>query len=194
MQKYQADVCYCKMMRHNYARGESRYYPNLKEGIVPYETILSKSHASTQTILAKADVCKNIRFDTNIKRCQDFDWCIRAGETYRFVFSEDVLVDVYLQEDSITNINVEKTLESYQVLMNKYNHICNKYPEFRIRLLRTIGAQRTNIGDRSGDEFRQIYKLTDNKKMIMKHYAYKIGALSMYYKLKFFIKEKHNPK
>jgi glycosyltransferase involved in cell wall biosynthesis len=99
MQQYNADICFCRMERHNYPEGKDRFYPDIPEGIVQYEDLLLRSLASTQTIIAKKEVYNSAMFDVNVKRMQDYDWMIRAAKNHRVCFTNAVLVDLYLQND-----------------------------------------------------------------------------------------------
>lgn len=181
LNKYGADICFCKMRRHNYPASVNPIYPELSEGIVDYEVLISKYHASTQTILSKAEICQKHRFDTEIKKCQDLDWCVRAGRNNLTVFADEVLVDTYLQDDSITKPDEhEKAIAAFQALLNKYTDIIAEYQSFHLRLLNLIVSQRTQMGDRYGNEIKTAFKITKNKKYLIKQLAYKTGALKIY--------------
>lgn len=141
-----ADICFCRMERHNYPGKKERLYPNLESGIVDYETLLLRSLASTQTIIAKREVCMRHRFDPAIKRMQDYDWMIRAAQEYSVCYVSDVLVDLYLQDDSITSFDYAKLCEINQVFLNKYASLCDKYPEFYIKRMDRIAYYKTIMG------------------------------------------------
>ena len=64
---------------------------------------------STQTILAKTSVFEDELFDVDMPRLQDYDLVIRLAKKYQFYFCDEVLVDLYLQSDSIT-LNIPKSI------------------------------------------------------------------------------------
>lgn len=190
MKKYDADICYCKVQRHNYPASISSIYPIQPEGIIDYNILISKSHASTQTILAKSEVLREHKFDINIKQCQDLDWCIRAGRNNVVAFANEVLVDIYLQGDSISTLQAhQKIMISYETLLKKYEDIANEYPSFHLKLLNMIGKQRALTGDKSGLEYKIAYKITGNKKYILKQVAYRMGVLKVGYEIRERIKK-----
>ena len=186
IEQCQAEICYCVLERHNYPKSLKLHYPELPDGPVTYETFIAKAHASTQTLLVKTEVCRECHFDITLKKLQDYDWCIRAGRDHSIVFVDEVLVDVYLQEDSITSQQTadEKTIAAYEVLLAKHDQTAREYPSFALRLLSTIGRQRACLGDRSGDEYYRAYKVSGNPKHLIKHVLYKAGLLQIHYKVR----------
>ena len=46
-------------------------------------------------------------FDPSVKCRQDYDWTIRACQKYTFCIVSEPLVDIFLQEDSISRFDVE---------------------------------------------------------------------------------------
>ena len=181
MQKYNADICFCKMERHSETDEKIIQYPNIPEGLVDYETLITVAHPSTQMIMAKAKVCREHKFDPAFKRFQDYDWCLSAGRGNTVVFAADVLVDVYLQNDSISNIGARKSIEAYEMLNKKYRDVCEQYPRFYAQNLNAIGNHRDMTGDRSGTEFKEAYRVTGNKKYLIKNLLYRIGLLKVYH-------------
>lgn len=79
---------------------------------------------STQTIFMKTQVAKEILFDENLKRFQDWDFCIRVSEKYIIKHLDEVLVNVELQKDSITK-KVDG-LEAIYQLFTKHPQLANK--------------------------------------------------------------------
>ena len=183
LQKYEADICYCRIQQHNYSSSGNCYYPNgLQEGTVDYEKFLSGFHASTQTLLAKAEVFREHRFDKNLKMLQDFDWCIRAGKNYVVAYTDEVLADVYLQEDSITSLRTtKKMLETYETFLQKYKDV-EKYSKFLyVNLLDTTGRLRTSLGYTDGREFKMAFNITKSARYMTKYVACRAGLLRAYY-------------
>lgn len=91
---------------------------------------------STQTILIKTSVAKDLMFDEDLMRLQDWDFVLRAANTNKIYHLEEPLVDVEAQSDSITN-NVHY-LDAYEQIFNKHptladENFYNKYIYYRIR-------------------------------------------------------------
>ena len=184
MNRYDADICYCQIQRHQYAENIPAVHPDLAEGIVDYETLITGSHASTQTILVKTQICRENPFDTALKRLQDYDWCIRVGRDYCVSFVKEILVDVYLQADSITSVDAEKTAAGYRSLLKKHESVGKEYPAFEICLLNIIVNYSVAAGEKDGTEFRRLYQLTGNRKYFLKSVLQKTGILTWRYQRK----------
>lgn len=186
MEKYQADICFCKMERHNYPTSKEKNYPNIPEGIVQYQDLILKSLASTQTIIAKKDICLEHKFDVSIARMQDYDWIIRAAKHHRVCFVNDVLVEIYLQENSITTFDYTKILQINETFIKKYKDLCNEYPNFYMKRLERIGYYKTLSGEDGTQEYLSIYRISKKKKDLFKLLMARTGLLGLYYKAKNF--------
>lgn len=183
MEKYGADICFCKMERHNYPADKEKFYPDIPDGIVEYRKLLLNSLASTQTIIARKAVCEEQRFDISIKRMQDYDWMIRAAKRHKVCFTSDVLVDLFLQDDSITAMaDYEKMCQINELFLEKYKDLCNEHPEFYVRRLNRLGYYKTLSGKDGSNEYWSIYKITKNKKALVKSVMARLGILSYCYK------------
>lgn len=80
-----------------------------------------KNFISTQTIFLRADAARVIMFDENLKRFQDWDFCLRFSEYYKIFHLDKVLVIQRLSNDSITNkVNY---LDSYEAIFKKHPYL-----------------------------------------------------------------------
>lgn len=156
LKKYKADVCFCRSERHNYSKKGTEIYPTIQEGIVRREDMIRSSLASTQTIIAKREVFNDILFDPELRRRQDYDWVLRASKKYIFCLCGDVLVDIYLQNDSITNMSAKKSYETFEYLLNKYQELESEYPFFRTAMLYNIGYYKTMAGCVADREYKLL--------------------------------------
>ena len=181
MQYYNADICFCRMERHNYPENKEKFYPNIAEGIVEYKELLLKSLASTQTIIAKREVYNSVMFDVKVKRMQDYDWMIRAAKHYSVCFIRDVLVDLYLQNDSITTFDYNKIQQINEFFLEKYKNLCDEYPEFYAKRLERIAYYKTLAGENASREYQEIYKITGKRKDLVKYMMARLGLLKAYY-------------
>ena len=80
--------------------------------------LLNNNWISTQTIVCYKKCFEIIKFDPNIKRYQDWDLALQAVNYFKVGCLTEVLVDVYLQENSITN--TVKTENAKLVVVNKH--------------------------------------------------------------------------
>ena len=73
------------------------------EGVDIWCQLLNSNWISTQTIVCYKYCFDKIAFDPTIKRYQDLDLALQCSQIYKMGHLTEVLVDVYLQENSITN-------------------------------------------------------------------------------------------
>ncbi|BAD66227.1 glycosyltransferase [Shouchella clausii KSM-K16] len=110
-----ADICFCSI--------------NTGDRKLPYRTLASeeiyrqlriRNFISTQSILIKTAVAKKIMFDEELKRYQDWDFVLRASESFKIVHCPHALVDIRIQTDSIT-----KKVNNMEALF----HLAKKHKE-----------------------------------------------------------------
>lgn len=124
LEKQQADVVVCEMHRvgENEEQQDWHYQPM---GWITQGMLLRESLCSTQCILGKAEVFRDVRFDETMPRLQDWDLMLRIVGAWRVYKSPEVLVDVYLQKDSISN-QPKKLLDALIKLYCKHHQaICS---------------------------------------------------------------------
>ena len=92
--------------------------PSFPPGICTYEKFLERSRASTQTIMGRRDCFLSEPFDEAMPRMQDWDIILRLARRYKICYAGEVLVDTYLQSDSLT-MQTEKGLEAYRRIYAK---------------------------------------------------------------------------
>lgn len=178
LQKYNANVCSCKMNRFNYREGAAKVYPDLSGGVIPTKLLLEKSLVSTQTIVAERQVFQSHTFDENVKAKQDWDWVIRAAQDNVFCFADQALVDVYLQSDSITSKqDMQKELKILQYFYQKYHYLYESYPNMEVALLSAIAQNKTMQSSAYAEEFLKKYKITKSKKDLLRAFLSRICVL-----------------
>lgn len=179
-----ADVCFCRKQIFDEDGNFLRFTrQNLNEGIISYKTLYSSSCVSTQTILAKREVFHECLFDPKVKKAQDYEWTLRAGEHYRFFFVAQALVNQYFQKDSLT---VKGRNHVVEIEMGEY--FCQKYkarqesnPSFYAALLNRLARYKTVSGQNASEEYKQAYALTHDKSLLFKYLLSKLGLLKYYF-------------
>ena len=76
---------------------------------------------STQAILVKREVLDKINFDDSLPRFQDYDLVIRICSKYKVSYTNDILVDLYRQDDSISNSSLKLKKACLIMLRKDYN-------------------------------------------------------------------------
>ncbi|WP_160724887.1 glycosyltransferase family 2 protein [Bacillus sp. USDA818B3_A] len=133
MEHPSVDLCFCSMD-----------LIGSKRGIVPKRQVTPKEMAtqlekgnfiSTQTIFTKNNVAKSILFDEDLKRFQDWDFVLRVVREYNIHHLNEILVEVEVQEDSISKTINE--VEALKKFFTKYpyltkTHLVNKSLYYKI--------------------------------------------------------------
>ena len=87
-----------------------------------YCALLDNNWISTQTVVCYKYCFNKIKFDSKIKRYQDWDIALQAARYFRMGHLNEPLVDVFMQEDSITNV-VKGNKEKKKVVEKQYQSI-----------------------------------------------------------------------
>lgn len=134
-----ADLCFCGMNR--VSEGGSRfYYP-----VHPFhpqlalEEFLAENRASTQTMLMYRGVWERLRFDEQIRRYQDWDFGIRAAESFSLCYLPEALVESAVGADSIS-----ARVKSYPHLLHlhdKHENLYQRYPGSEALMNRRLGKR-----------------------------------------------------
>lgn len=175
--KSQADVVFCKLMRHNYSTAQDSVWPALEEGFVDYELLLKFPSVSTQTLFGKSDVFKNNLFDIQLPALEDYAFSIVAAKKFKFYHMGEVLVDLYLQADSLTS-DKKKYIIGNQRIIERYPEIWAEHPEIQAHRLYVIGCLKASIGENDSLSFRESWKLQKQVKTFVKMVLSKIHILA----------------
>lgn len=186
MQEKDIDISFCAFSKVN-ADGSIEKMPQGKEsGFLTQKELVYDSLASTQTIVGKASVIKQVMFDESLPRMQDYDFIIRASELYKIYFLNKELVRVYEQSDSITasKKQYKKRLEITEKLLNKYPLLTKKYPEWNIRMLKIIAHCQVMLRENANPTLVDIYRQEMNAVNFIKIFLNRIGVLYLLFKIK----------
>ena len=134
LKKYKSDFDFCKICVH-INENKTLFYPNEKlvneiKKVNLYDLLLSEGNfISTQSILVKKIFIEKYLFDVNFPRWQDYDLILRIIPNVKVSFTNEALVDVYKQNNSISLVP-SKLKESIILFLNKnYRH--NKFQRKR---------------------------------------------------------------
>ena len=119
--KNKSDLDFCKICIKS--NGYNSIVPNIKqEQEIKNNNILDElcngNFISTQAILVKTKCIKKHLFDKNIPRWQDFDLLLRLLPNIKVSYTNELLVDLYRQSDSISSSN-EKLKKAIMILLKK---------------------------------------------------------------------------
>ena len=117
-----ADVVSCQMMQH-FLNGKKKCFPvTFPKGFLSQRQLFLNSMLSTQLILGKSECFKTCLFDERLPRLQDFELSIRLAADFKVAIQEEVLVEQYFQENSIT-FDTQKSIVALDVIADKYEAV-----------------------------------------------------------------------
>ena len=176
MKEQEADIVFCKLLRHNYE--ENSVLPDLDEGFVSHETLLRNPSVSTQTLMGKAEVFQKILFDTTLPALEDYAFSIRASQYFKFYHMKDVLVDLYLQDDSLTS-NMRKYVLGNRMILEQYQDIWEHYPYIKAERLYVLGGLEARYGQNDVELFQESFSIQKSWKTLVKLILARLHLLSL---------------
>ncbi|AGF54983.1 glycosyltransferase involved in cell wall biosynthesis [Clostridium saccharoperbutylacetonicum] len=131
LKDYNADIVACSYNRYKNDLVDLMPKESIKDSEIK-KKLLYGSFISTQTVLGKKECFYNEEFDETLPRFQDWELMIRLSQKYNIHFINNPLVDVFLQEDSLTKSH-QKGLNALRLIKDKHNDLIklDKYVEYR---------------------------------------------------------------
>ncbi len=177
------DVIYSRYLLH-LLNGEDMLVPNIKytedmlQKRIAY-TLASANVIGTPTLIVKKKCFyEDGLFDEKLLRFQDWELCIRFAEKYQIGLVDEVLVDAYESEKSIT--------KTVGIQLNSVSYIVRKHKIF-FETHGTLKIYLNNLLDKAANEksleglseslgrelfFQAIYANVERKKKIQKNYVF----------------------
>lgn len=174
-EKEKVDLVFCAFNR--FGLGEDLTYPKLPEGIVERKVLLEDSRISTQTLIGKKECFENIKFDPEMPRLQDYDITIRLSKKYRIYFVNQPLVNMYVQNDSISKNN-DKLLKAESMILSKYKDDAEKYEDFKYHNVRVLAIYKRIGGYKSSYEYKTLYKMKPSVSSLLKYIYTKVTDIT----------------
>ena len=118
-----SDLDFCKI-KVNYNSSYYLFYPNIEQeesirkGNIFNNLISSGNFISTQAILARKKFLCKYYFDPNLPRLQDYELILRMIPNVKISYTDTVLCELQLQNDSIT-FSKTKLIKAFNILLKK---------------------------------------------------------------------------
>lgn len=189
MKKTNADVCFCKVRRYydsiDIDDGCGGSFPDLQGSrFMSHEDMCNKACISTQTILAWKKVFEEHLFDSQVRKAQDYDWGIRASRNHSFYFLDDILVDQYIQKDSLSAAGLKAVKQSRQYFLEKYQEEFADNKQFEIYQLKVLVRAKALLNENAKVECVRLYRLDRSFRNLVSVILSGIGLLGCTYWLK----------
>lgn len=174
-EKEKVDLVFCAFNR--FGLGKNLICPKLSEGIVERKTLLEDSRISTQTLIGKKECFENIKFDPEMPRLQDYDITIRLSKKYSIYFVNEPLVNMYVQNDSIS-IFKNKMIRAETIIFSKYKDDIEKYKDFKYHNMLGLASAKRKSGYKSSYEYKILYKMKPSVSSLLKYIYTKVTDIS----------------
>ena len=143
-------------------------------------SLLNHNWISTQTIVCKRKCFDVIRFDPAIKRYQDWDIGLQASNYFKIGCLNECLVDVFLQDNSITN-----TVQNYEAMLAVIEkHEKDVRPgcmRMKAQYLKSLAdVHRNREGLLAGKEYFQSFCIEPNPKKLLLSILSSLGVMKYY--------------
>jgi len=129
IKKSNLDFCKIKVI---YNSSLSLFYPNKRQeksilkGKIFDELVSKGNFISTQAILVQKNFMRKFFFDTNMPRLQDYEVILRMIPKVKISYTPNVLVDLQMQKDSVTQSKVKLKKAISILLTKKFNFNLNQ--------------------------------------------------------------------
>ena len=135
MEKSACDVLFCKLAMKT-REGETVVYPKyIGQGPVSRQNDIFG--VGTQTVLTRAEVCREERFDEAMPRYQDFEWLYRVSGRYAVECLDEPLVEYRIGQDSIST-NYGKMEAALRLFLQKHPGVRRESPLVSMHAVRNL--------------------------------------------------------
>ncbi|MCA1041613.1 glycosyltransferase family 2 protein [Bacillus infantis] len=175
-----ADLVYCAMNRYDINGKDKEKYPKriLDSSQDVSLQFLKENMAGTVCVLCKKECIKNNLFDEEMPRLQDWEFMVRVSKKYKVLYQDKVLVDSFVQKDSISN-NPEKGLKAFELLYNKNKDIIDSNKEIKAYYKKRIADFKIELGLDATDEYLESLRNLTTIKVLIKFFLYKFKLLNI---------------
>lgn len=147
--KSNIDFCKIKVNFNN----SFKFYPNKRqeksilEGNIFNELISRGNFISTQSMLVKRKFIEKYFFDQDIPRLQDYDIILRMIPKAKISYTNQILVDLNVQNDSITLSKI-KLKQAIDILLNKNYNFNPRQKQLFLKYLNHLNDSLSNNEER----------------------------------------------
>ncbi len=153
----QSDIVACGVIVHDEKGNFLHNFPNNynEERIVTYTDLLCYNSCSTQTFLGKKSCFENVPSDPTMPRLTDWDQMLRFTQRYKVSFEPALLVDSFVQKDSITK-HPERGVIAMDKLFEKHHDAIVSHPKIAESFFRKKAAFVCQTGKNPTAEFKAL--------------------------------------
>lgn len=163
------DIAICRMQCMDSKGKPLHLFPNdsAEEGQLTYQALLRYNAASTQAMFGKAKCFREVRFDEAMPRMQDWDEALRLSQRYKVCYQKSILVDTYLQDDSITR-HPERGVAAMEQIFAKHSAAILRDNDAAVSFFRKKASLIRQAGGNPAKEYKQAAKHGGGAKDILR--------------------------
>ena len=167
-----ADMVYCAL--------DSFFETGEREGVLPAkfppvkqsreETVrqmLFSGTVVTQTVLVRAACVREVLFDAEMPRYQEWEWSVRFAYRHDCAFLPEVLVRRCIQKDSISRVGRNLPIAITRIFYKNFDVIRSDRALWKL-WTREVANYRFQYGMKAGRECRYAFFATGNPKFLLK--------------------------
>lgn len=183
MRSKKAVVVIGRFDKHGYGRDDGiSPSSELKEGFIDFEIVLKGGLVATPSILVERQLMLDNPFDTDLKWCEDYEWSIRIAERAEFYLVDEVVVDVYLQTNSVTLVNDDKQIPFFEKMLSAHQATLDAVPWFHADILSGYAKQLILSGKDGSHYYLLAYQRAHRGRDLLKLVLSKIGVIKYVFK------------
>lgn len=130
LEKENDDIVFCAFFR----REDKSFFKipdeNFDIQTLNFKKLLRGNVISTQTILCKSKCLKEEKFNETMPRFQDWELMLRMIQKYKIGYCQEALVDVYVQQDSIS-MDYAKAYTAVKKIYKLHREVINEDMELK---------------------------------------------------------------
>ena len=136
-QLHPESIIITRMRRHNYPKGQSPIIPlsSIAPGPISNSQVALGNIVGMPTVFLKREIFLDNPFDENLRYCEDAEWGYRVSRFNDFYLMDDILVDVYLQKDSVTVQNTKYREDFFKKILSYDNQYLHDNPKLHLMAL-----------------------------------------------------------
>jgi len=168
-----ADMVFCAIDRYEFGSALPIRKPYNGPSILNsrnevFFDLLYGNTISMVTVICRSECAKLIRFDESLPRGQDWDWALRVAQKYQIKYQNEVMVDSYAQEDSIS-YSPQKLVTALQIIYGKNRTIIEKDKRLFRHWITQIANASFNAGFGGKKEYIRAFLFSGQIKFLIKY-------------------------
>ena len=162
-----ADIVVCNLKSVQSEKKEWSF--NADDSFVEVKDLLTENFLSTQCILGKSYIFKRDNFKAGFPIFQDWELALRLVQKYKVYFSKQVFVIRRVQNNSISNTNIDKICAVWDYFLKNYSTIYEKYPDKAQKMYEELGSMAFRKGYKSHLYFKKSLKAKFSTTVLVKY-------------------------